>query len=102
MNCNAVIINETCRINLSMKFFISFGIIQFKAIGFHLSHRLIIFTNYIIAYEYMKQNSPASIAYANSPDVPYISSAKARGFTAHLVIVIINFNIINIILSFHL
>ena len=43
MNCNAVIINETCRINLSMKFLVSFGFVQFEAIGFHLSHRFVIY-----------------------------------------------------------
>ncbi|HIX83478.1 MAG TPA: hypothetical protein H9979_02880 [Candidatus Megamonas gallistercoris] len=41
--------------------------------------------SYIIAYKYKKLNIPASIAYENSPDLPYIPSAKVRGFTAHLV-----------------
>ena len=56
MNCNAVIINETCHINLSMKFFVPFGIVQFEAIGFHLSHRLIIFVfdfQYIVLLQIM-------------------------------------------------
>ena len=54
MECNAVIINETCRVNLPMKFFVSFGIIQLKAIGFHLFHRLTIIHSFMIAYNYTK------------------------------------------------
>ena len=100
MECNAMIINETCRVNLPMKFSVSFGIVQLKAIGFHLSHRLIIIHSFMIPYNYIKLNSSTSIAYANSLDVPYIPSAKARGFTAYLVNAIVTPAIIKDITSY--
>lgn len=35
-----MIINESCGVYLFMKFFISFGFIQFKTVGFHFNHFL--------------------------------------------------------------